>query len=283
MGRLDHVIIPDAVRRIPPFPCPAVALLHRLPIAPEGHCEIRDLLAQDPRWEEHVAAVVSGNQRPENLRDVISSADDDELTKAAIVVAGHDYVRDMARSELQRYWRYSIACAVASSEVARHGAVNRTLAYAGGLLHDIGRLALMSAYPQQYANLVMLAERMFASGEEFEIAAYERMLFGLDRYAIADWLAVEWDLPATLRSIVTRFHHGSHTEELDLVRTVRFGCRLANSAGYGLMMGAPKILPRVIFTQLPRIVQQRWADFKDLPAAIESQLQHYGEPVATGV
>jgi len=281
MSTLGHMVVPDAVRRIPPFPPAAVALLHRIPISSSEPYEVRDLLAKDPQWEMEVARAVNNREAPGNLvpAEAISQVDMDELSKSAIVVAGHYYIRDMARLELRRYWRYSLACAIASDELARHGNVNCALAYAGGLLHDIGRLALMSAYPQQYANLVMLTERMFAEGSSFEIADYERMLFGLDRYSIADWLAVEWDLPPAFRSIVTKFHHSSQTDELDLVRAVRFGCRLANALGYGLMLGAPKVRPRLILSQLPHSIQERWTDFAKLPAIIESRLVQYGEPV----
>jgi HD-like signal output (HDOD) protein len=279
MGRLNYMIIPDAVSRIPPFPRAAVDLLHRIPLASSQTYEVADLVANEPDWAAEIVRLANpeslGNFEP---GDVLASIDTDELARLAIVAAGHTYIRDMARSELQRYWRYSIACAIASDELARFSKVNRALAYSGALLHDVGRLALMSAYPEQYANLVMLTERMFAVGEPFEISEYERTLFGMDRFSIAEWLAESWDLPLMLRPVVTRYQAAERSDELDLLTLVLFGCKLANALGYGLTMGAPRLQLRSISSQLPKPIQARWTDFSELPATVVSRLQKYGDP-----
>jgi hypothetical protein len=277
MGRLNYTIIPDAVMRIPQFPRTAVALLHRIPLSPSQRYEVIDLVANEPNWATEIAHLANpeplGNLEP---RDVLSWIDTDELARIAIVTAGHTYIRDMARSELQRYWRYSIACAIASDELARFSKVNRALAYSGALLHDVGRLALMSAYPEQYANLVMLTERMFAIGEPFEIADYERTLFGMDRFSIAEWLAESWELPLVLRPIVTRFQDTDRPDDLDLLTVVRLGCKLAYALGFGLTMGAPRVQARSILSQLPKTIQLRWTDFTELSVTVASRLQKYG-------
>jgi HD-like signal output (HDOD) protein len=181
---------------------------------------------------------------------------------------------------LRRYWRYSVACAIASDEVALQGKINPALAYAGGLLHDIGRLALMSSYPERYANLLSLAERMFGEGQDFDITEYERILFGMDRYSIAQWLAESWQLPSVLVPLVTKYQDTGRVRDLDLITAVRFGCRLANSLGFALMLGARRAVPRQILGELPRHVQTQWTNFNDLGATIESRMQKYEEPVS---
>jgi len=281
MGNMDRELVPDAVQSIAPFPPAVVELLHRIPMSQKDPYEVADLVASDPQWQAEIARVVMGTAASE-VRDpaeIVRELETGELAKTAIVVASHAYVRDMGRSELRRYWRYSVACAIASEELARCGQVNRALAYSGGLLHDIGRLGLMSAYPEKYANLLSLAERMLAEGQQFEIAEYERLLFGMDRYSAAEWLAEAWRLPATFVPIVTKFKETGRVRELDFVNTVRFGCRLANSLGFGLMLGVRRTGPRQILTELPRTVQSQWTDFNDLSATIESRRLQYEDPV----
>jgi HDOD domain-containing protein len=282
MARIDPNLVPDALRRIAPFPSSAIALLHRIPVTADQPYEAADLVMSDPQWLQEVAhlapaAAAAGDREP---AEILKELKMDELAKLAMIVSVHAYVRDTGRSELRRYWRYSVACAIASDELARYGKVNRALAYSAALLHDIGRLALMSAYPERYANLLSLAERMFAEGQEFDITEYERILFGMDRYSIAQWLAEAWALPALLVPIVTRFQDAGRVRDLDLATNVRFGCRLANSLGFSLMLGARRPAPRQILAELPRSVQLEWKNFNDLRATIESRMLRYEEPVA---
>jgi HD-like signal output (HDOD) protein len=275
---MDPNSVPDALRRIAPFPPTAVAVLHRVPANAGEAYQVADLVASDPQWQADVAQLAAPEAAAEGLEPaaILNELEVDDLVKTAITAAAHAYVHDAGRSELRRYWRYSVACAIASDELARYGKINRALAYSGGLLHDIGRLALMSSYPERYANLLSLAERMFAEGQEFDITEYERILFGMDRYSIAQWLAEAWELPALLVPIVTKYQDTGRVRDLDLITTVRFGCRLANSLGFSLMLGARRAVPRQILGELPRLVQSQWTNFNDLRTTIESRLGSTG-------
>ena len=284
MPRMDPNSVPDALRRIAPFPSGAVALLHRVPAAAGESYQVIDLIERDPQWQAGVAHLASPERFAEgqDAGEIVKQLKADELVKAAITAACHGYIRDTGRSELRRYWHYSVACAIASDEIARYGKVNRALAHCGGLLHDIGRLALMSAYPERYANLLSLAERMFNEGQEFEIAEYERILFGMDRYSIARWLAEAWELPALFLPIVTKYQDTGRARDLDFITTVRFGCRLANSLGFALMLGARRAAPRQVLSELPRFVQTQWTNFNDLRGTIESRIACYEQPAPAG-
>lgn len=283
MLRLLQMVVPDAVTRIAPFPQTALAIIERLPNHADEPYQITDLVAREPEWQREVPYVVYRPDEGININaidpeEVIAALPVDELAKIVVTIASHQYIRNtMTRTELQRYWRYTLACATASDELARNSTVNRALAYSAGLLHDAGRLALMASYPEKYANLLTLTERMFRVGEQFDLSDYERTLFGLDRFAIAEWLADAWQLPESLRSIVVKFQNVPPGQELDLVTTVRFGTRLAHALGFGLMLGAPRARPREILGQLPGPVRRRWLDFQELPHVIEGRLVRYAE------
>ena len=277
------MVVPDAVTRIAPFPPTAIAIIERLPLRAGEPYDVADLVALEPAWQQEIPSVVYAGDAAVDVgtldpEEVIATLDTDELAKIVITIASHQYLSGtMTRKVLQRYWRYTLASATASDELARNSTVNRALAYSAGLLHDVGRLALMASYPEKYANLLTLTERMFAVGEHFELSDYERTLFGLDRFAIAEWLADNWNLPPSLKSIVGKFQNVPPGQELDLVTAVRFGTRLAHALGFGMMLGAPRARPREILGQLPGPVRKRWLDFQELPHIIEGRLVRYAE------
>lgn len=280
LGKSPPLLIPSAITRISPFPRAAVVLLHRIPGSAGQPYEVSDLLERETQWQANTSPQATTKSRLEmevkSPDAILASKHTDELVKRAITLVGESYVRKtMVPTQLQRYWRYCRACAVASDALARQGEVNRALAYSAGLLHDIGRLALLGAYPEKYANLLALTERTVAADEAFEISDYERILFGLDRFTLASWLAEVWDLPHSIRMTVGKFQAPANVQVLDLIATVRFGCRLAHSLGFGLMPGISRLRPRDILHQLPTTIQQRWGDFNNLSRMIQSQLQQH--------
>jgi HD-like signal output (HDOD) protein len=65
--------------------------------------------------------------------------------------------------ELARCWRHMLACALLTSELAHCCSAFEDRAYTAGLLHDIGRLGLLLAYPKEYAALLRAAALMPSS------------------------------------------------------------------------------------------------------------------------
>lgn len=181
-----------------------------------------------------------------------------ELIEIAITLLLRDYMhRALSVAEDQRYWRYTLACAVSCQEIALPSEDNRLIAYVAGLLHDIGRLALVAAYPDKYANLLTLIDRMFREETDFDLLAREEMMFGMDHFATGTWLAGEWCLPPWLHAITGRFDEEASGEYRALVATVRSGTRLAHSLGFGYLEAAPRAGIKEILIDLPE-AWKRW-------------------------
>ncbi|MCX7048720.1 MAG: HDOD domain-containing protein, partial [Candidatus Sumerlaeota bacterium] len=104
------------------------------------------------------------------------------------------------------FWKHSLAVALAAQVIgAKSGYGDTGALYAGGLLHDIGRLALYAAHPQAYAAVV--AESFNLSKPLIEC---ERAEFGVDHTIIGHNLALRWHLPDQLGECI-RYHHVSFT------------------------------------------------------------------------
>jgi putative nucleotidyltransferase with HDIG domain len=111
------------------------------------------------------------------------------------------------RVDLRGFWKHSLATAIASRELAgRLGHPHADEAYLAGLLHDIGRLALLSAAPNEYVvnffhqddlGLCAVEERTLRTNHT-EVGAWLIERFGLDSF-IADAILYHHEPMARLR------------------------------------------------------------------------------------
>jgi HD-like signal output (HDOD) protein len=185
--------------------------------------------------------------------------------------------------ELRQFWRYSMACALLSEMLARFCSVSEDTAYSSGLLHDIGRLGLMVTYPSDYSMLLQTAAAKLDAGEPFDLADYERSLFGLDRFEAGQWLAHEWNLPEELCAIAGRFPEQNELNELDLTGVVRTACRLANSLGFCVLKNPNMPAYRDILSELPMGVAASFPyDAEDLRVQLEEEIAALDQDAQAG-
>jgi hypothetical protein len=239
------VSVPVSIQRIAPLPTITVEILNRIPSLPDAvDAGFNELLKSEPQLQESTIQLANQHGFPD-----LHAPD---LAQIALSVLLRQYMqRAFDVSEDFRYWRYTLACAFTCQELARFDNITGLQAYAAGLLHDIGRLGLIAAYPEKYANLLTLTNSMFESGRPFDISEYERMLFGLDRFATGGWLAGTWRLPAWLRPVVGKFTDRPTEADRRLIDMVRSGTQLAHSLGFGYLEAAPRMSVREILSKHP--------------------------------
>lgn len=101
----------------------------------------------------------------------------------------------------KKLWGHSVAVAQTADELARRaGGCDPHLALTAGLLHDIGKMAINSRFPDAVRELWAPE----AAQESF--LSRERRLFGADHAAIGGHLARQWKLPQDLTDMI-RLHH----------------------------------------------------------------------------
>lgn len=74
-------------------------------------------------------------------------------------------------------------------------------AFCCGLLHDIGKLALLAVFPRSYARVIRAADSL-----RTDIADIERQIIGIDHHAAGRHLADQWRLPAPVGEVI-RLHN----------------------------------------------------------------------------
>jgi putative nucleotidyltransferase with HDIG domain len=101
-----------------------------------------------------------------------------------------------------KLWQHSVAVGLTAKGICalakRHGQAET--AFLTGLLHDIGKIALDTCYPEAYATVLQQVE----AGAFFVDA--ERAVLGLDHAEAGALLAAEWSFPQAIVEVI-RDHH----------------------------------------------------------------------------
>ena len=136
-------------------------------------------------------------------------------------------------------WRHSLACAFIAEEHAEDSQFDRDTAYTAGLLHEIGRLALIALEPETY-------ERMARAEFPVGLEDREREWFGVDRREVGLALLEQWKLPAAFRPAVAA--PGAVRDPEGLGELIHACCALADYIGFHVL---PPPSPRGEIPALP--------------------------------
>ncbi|MEX0776769.1 MAG: GGDEF domain-containing protein [Phycisphaeraceae bacterium] len=124
------------------------------------------------------------------------------------------------------FWKRSLLTAVAGRSLAREfGVLQQEEAFLGGLLQDLGVLAMAQALGPKYTQIV--AE---AAEDHSALGALERDQLGADHAEVGAALAEAWKLPPVL-AIPIRYHESpdaAPSEIQPIVRCVALGNRVAD-------------------------------------------------------
>ncbi|AKU23943.1 HDOD domain-containing protein [Massilia sp. MB5] len=99
------------------------------------------------------------------------------------------------------FWRHSIASAACAKVLARHMRFNQDYAFTAGLLHDIGRLVLVSSFPQRYEEVLA-----YRAGHDCHLLEAERAVLGIDHVEAGLALAEHWNFSDTMRLAIGGHH-----------------------------------------------------------------------------
>jgi putative nucleotidyltransferase with HDIG domain len=99
------------------------------------------------------------------------------------------------------FWRHAIATALTARGLARHLRMDEDIAFTGGLLHDIGRLALAAQFPAETRQVLRCAT-------ELDLLALdaERRVLDTDHLAVGVLIATHWHFPEVVIAAIERHH-----------------------------------------------------------------------------
>lgn len=91
----------------------------------------------------------------------------------------------------EKFWSQSLATAIAAQKASIYVEAAPAESFTGGLLADVGRLALATLFPQEYSEVLQAAAHL----PEAELIRLERERFDIDHRGLTLFLLEEWRLP----------------------------------------------------------------------------------------
>ncbi|WP_308632606.1 HDOD domain-containing protein [Massilia sp. YIM B02763] len=136
------------------------------------------------------------------------------------------------------FWRHSIATAACARALARRMRFNQDIAFTAGLLHDIGRLVLVTGHPEAYGDVLAWRAAHPAEWREAESA-----VLGVDHVDAGLALAAHWNFSGTMCQAIG-FHHAPDTPGAGFLATI---VHVADAIVHALDLSGEKddVVPRL--------------------------------------
>jgi HD-like signal output (HDOD) protein len=135
---------------------------------------------------------------------------------------------------VRRCWRHNLATALASEALAERQWIDKSLAYTAGLLHDVGRLALIAADGQRYSEVVNDAAE---TGES--LTAVERRVLGVDAAEAKRVIVETWKLPSALAGVSCRQSMDDGGGDA-IGKVIGIACDLSRELGFAALKPSPE-------------------------------------------
>ncbi len=248
--------LPPALEKVQPFPAVAAKLFGMFAKSDIDLVEVATLIKSDPTLTAVVLKAVNSykygvRSNVSSIRQAIGLIGLEKTKQITTTIAASSYVKRLATADLLRCWHHSVATAVLSEAIAKSGGAFENVAFVAGIMHDIGRLGLLAAYPDEYANLIRNAEKT-----SLDLLDAEEEKFGLNHAEAGRLLGEAWGLPEEFRVINGRHHDSCDGNEFDLLRIIHVACRLADALGFGVLQKEP-VPASTILSELPTRVAAR--------------------------
>ncbi|MFC0131015.1 histidine kinase [Massilia eurypsychrophila] len=202
-----------------------IKLIEHLQADDLGMAELAALISSDAGMTSKILAVANSSAYHRSTRAV--------ALEPSLMALGTDMIKTIVISEsvfqtfnnfphsgstdLRGFWKNSLSAAVIAREVAQRMEYGHPEeAYLAGLLHNVGRLALLATAPKEYAF-------NFTARDDEDLCAVEQRTLQITHAEAGAWLIERWHLDSFLADSV--LYHHEPSERLQsahpLIRIVR--------------------------------------------------------------
>ncbi len=176
--------------------------------------EIGGIIAEDPALTAKVLKLTNSSFYgiPRTITNV----------KQAIVILGLDAIKSLVISAsvfdafsknkvldteyLENFWRHSLLVAFMAKIISRFRKTSNLqeaeIAFSGGLLHDIGKLILISHLPDEYLKIKAIQEKESAMSE----IDIESDVLQFNHAHLGSYMAGKWNLPEEICDAIMNHH-----------------------------------------------------------------------------
>jgi signal transduction histidine kinase/HD-like signal output (HDOD) protein len=196
------------IARLPAMPQILIKLIEHLQADDAGMPELAALIAKDAAMTSKILTVANSsayhrNQRTVGLEQSLVSLGTDMIKTLVIsesVFQTFNSFPHSASTDLRGFWKGSLTTAVIARDIARQMEYPHVEeAYLAGLLHNVGRLALLATAPKEYAF-------NFTARDDEDLCAVEQRTLQITHSEAGAWLIERWNLDSFLADSVL-YHH----------------------------------------------------------------------------
>ncbi len=190
--------------------------------------DVNNVLERDPTLVAKILRLVNSAfyglpHKISNVRQAIVILGFSTVRSLAISAAVFDLFGDTNDQSFSRvkFWEHSIGVASVAKLVGRREAgIDEETAFVCGLLHDLGKLVMDQYAPDEFAEIIRIAQEQSLSFRDAEAA----VLLETTHAEIGGWLAEQWRMPDELIQGIRHHHSVPKAEGL--------GARLASVCSF---------------------------------------------------
>ena len=197
------------------------------------------------------------------------------LALAAAVMEQFKTTDPALESAHRAHWRHSVAVAVCAQGLARKVRVAVDTAFTAGLLHNLGRLVMLTIDPaRQWKVREQCRQALGVAENAVDVEALrlqtEQAVWGFDHGQVGEMLARHWQLPESLRRCMALHHRCDDPEANTLVWLVHVAHSLAHALD---LLQEPEDQVPVIQAAAWEGLRLDWSDSRSLLSGIEERYQ----------
>jgi len=268
----DQVTIPVKLCNLPPFNAIATQVLSLTADPDIDLRQLSEVIEADPAFAADILFLANSSlfgfpSRMYILRHAIAVLGLDRIKALALMVAMRGFVgtRDPL---VYQCWQHSVACAMVCEELSAIFGFSGDRAYTAGIMHDIGRLGLLKAYPKETTSILSRGHL-----DTQAVLRAERVELNVDHGRAGSWLVSNWALPKDFSEICAHHHDATKVSDPQALKLVKIACNIANTIGFPAVkceqqpsyMAATSWLPR-------RSTRHRVPPVEDMRANVTARL-----------
>ena len=150
------------------------------------------------------SAAYASRFRAETIQQAVLQLGFNEVHRIVMTVIASPVLKDPVKTYAggePDLWNHSLAAAVASKFLSRTVGLESEIAFTAALLHDVGKIVLSRALPEEFSAAVT-----FATERRLPVYEVERSRYKTDHAQVGSQLLQRWGFPKKICT-ATQFHH----------------------------------------------------------------------------
>jgi len=270
--------------RLPAMPQILLKLIEQCQTSKVGMAALAELISKDPGMTAKLLSVANssayhrGGQKV-GLEQSLTALGTNMIKTLVISESVRQVFNRFTHSsttDLRAFWQHSLESAVLARAIAEHiHYPHLDEAYLAGLLHDVGRLALLATVPNEYAS-------SFLDQDDDNLCQIELREFNITHPEAGSWLIERWNLDSFLADSVLYHHEPVNRmgSAHPLIRIVLLSHLLCSPKKEELAVSEAAALCGIDATDLAQISQGATSQVKQAAAYLGIDLAGFDQPSA---